>query len=202
MVQLNYIEKEESMASVLINLIGSPSVGKSTLAGRLFAKLKDMELNADISPEYVKQWVYRGQNVRPYDQMYIFGKEVYRQSQLFNSVDIIISDSPVLLTAFYHLYVNGDNALREVCKDFYDMAERLDGVKVLNFFLTRKKKYQDVGRFHSKEQADEIESLLRCFLRVENYPYIELDCPDEERVDVIMQHLREATNDFEGMKNE
>ena len=186
--------------TILINLIGAPSRGKSTTAGRLFAKLKGMDLNAELSPEYVKQWVYRGQSVTPFDQMYIFGKEVYRQSHLFNKVDFLISDSPVMLTAFYHLYVNGDNALREVCKDFYDMAERIANVKVLNFFLTRKKKYQTKGRFHTEEQAQEIEHLLHSFLEVEAYPVIELTCSDEERVDVIMNELAKLTDNFKGMR--
>ena len=188
--------------TILINLIGAPSVGKSTTAGRLFAALKGMGLNAEYSSEYVKGWVYRGQQVSPYDQLYIAGKEVYRQSHLFNKVDFIISDSPVILTAFYHLYNNHDNALREICKDFYDMAERLDNVKVLTFYLQRKKKYQTQGRYHTEEQSDEINRLLRCFLEVEAYPYEELDCPDEDRIDVIMERLKELTNNFEGMLNE
>lgn len=178
--------------TILINLLGAPSVGKSTTAGRLFAKLKGMDLNAEYVQEYVKQWVYIGRTVSPYDQFHLFGQEAHNQSHLFNKVDFIISDSPVMLTAFYHLYANGDNALREVCKDFYDMAERLDNVKVLNFLLPRKKEYQNVGRFHTQEQADEIEHLLRCFLEVEAYPYEELTCPDEERVDKIMKCLSEV----------
>lgn len=184
--------------TILINLLGAPSVGKSTTAGRLFAKLKGMDLNAEYVQEYVKQWVYIGRKVSPYDQFHLFGQEAHNQSHLFNKVDFIISDSPVMLTAFYHLYANGDNALREVCKDFYDMAERLDNVKVLNFLLPRKKGYQNVGRYHTQEQADEIEHLLRCFLEVEAYSYEELTCPDEERVDKIMKCLSEVGG-FNGM---
>ena len=185
--------------TILINLLGAPATGKSTTAGRLFARLKEMELNTEYVQEYVKDWAWDNRKVSKYDQFYIFGKEAHNQSHLFNKVDIVISDSPVMLTAFYHLYANGDNALREVCKDFYDMAHSLDNVTVLNFLLTRKKRYQTKGRFHSQQQADEIDNLLRCFLKVEAYPYIELTCPDEDRIDVIMEKLKELTNNFEGM---
>ena len=188
--------------TILINLAGAPSTGKSTLASKIFSKLKEMGLSAEYSPEYVKGWVYRGQKVRPYDQLFLCGREAYNQSQLFNKVDFAISDSPVYLTAFYHLYANGDNALREICKDFYDMAERLDNVKVLNFYLPLRKEYKNKGRFHSKEQAIEIDHLLHSFLEVEGYEYTELNCPDSERLSVIIDKLSEVTNDFEDMRED
>ena len=185
--------------TILINFMGAPSVGKSTTAGKLFARLKDMELNAELAQEFVKGWVYDEHPVGPYDQFYIFGKETHNQSRLFNKVDFIVADSPVMLTAFYQLYAQKENSLREICRHFYDMAERIDNVIVLNFLLTRKKRYQTKGRYHSQEQSDEIEKLLRCFLKVEGYPYIELDCPDSERVDKVMDILKDLTNNFEGM---
>ena len=188
--------------SILINLLGAPSVGKSTTAGKLFATLKGMDLNAELVQEYVKTWAWDQRKISPYDQFYFFGKETHNQSHLFNKVDFIISDSPVMLTAFYQLYSQQENSLREICKHFYDMAEKLDGVRVVNFLLTRKKKFSTKGRFHTEKQSDEIDELLRCFLRVEGYPYIDLDCPDEERIDRIMNVLSDMTNAFEDVRNE
>ena len=185
--------------TILINFLGSPSAGKSTTAGKLFTRLKDMDLNVEYVPEYVKSWAWDKRTISPYDQFYFFGKEAHNQSHLFNKVDFVISDSPVLLTAFYHLYYNGDNALREICKDFYEMAEKLDNVKVLNFFLPRKKKYQTKGRYQTEEQANDVARLLKAFLTVENYPYIELDCADKDRVDCIVEELSKVTNNFEGL---
>lgn len=182
--------------TILINFLGAPSVGKSTTAGKLFAKLKDWELNAELVQEYVKGWAWDGRTVSPYDQFYFFGKEVHNQSHLFNKVDFVIADSPVILAAFYHMQRNKENSLRDACKAFYTMAEKIDNVKIVNFLLTRKKKYQTKGRFHTQEQADEIERLLRCFLSVENYEFIELTCADEDRIDVIIETLSLMTNGF------
>ena len=94
----------ESNLSILINIIGASGVGKSTTAGKLFTKLKDMYLNVEMVREVVKTWCYTGQKVTKYDQYYLFGAEIYQQSQLFNSVDFIISDSSPLLAAFYNFY--------------------------------------------------------------------------------------------------
>ena len=89
--------------TILINLLGSPSAGKSTAARKLFSRLKDMYLNVEFVPEYVKSWAWDNREIKPYDQFYFFGKEAHNQSHLFNKVDFIISDSPVLLTAVYHM---------------------------------------------------------------------------------------------------
>ena len=183
--------------TLLINFLGAPSAGKSTAAGRLFTRLKDMNMNVEYVPEYVKSWAWDGRTISPYDQFYFFGKEAHNQSHLFNKVDYIISDSPVLLTAYYHWYYNNDNALREICKDFYEMAEHIDNVKTVNFFLPRKKAYQTKGRYQTQEQADRIAELLKAWLEVECYPYYLLDCSDEDRMSEIMKVLREVTNNFE-----
>ena len=188
--------------TVLINLLGSPSAGKSTAAGKLFSYLKDLNLNVEFVPEYVKSWAWDKRTISPYDQFYFFGKEAHNQSHLFNKVDFVISDSPVLLTAFYHLYYNNDHALREVCKDFYEMAEKIDNVQVVNFFLPRKKKYNSKGRYQTQEQADAIAEMLKNYLKIDCYPYIEVDCKDSERVDFMVKELKKITNDFEGLLDE
>jgi nicotinamide riboside kinase len=186
------------MSSILINLIGSPSVGKSTTAGKLFAKLKDMNLNTELVQEYIKHWVYEKRPVGPFDQFYVFGKEVHQQSRLFGAVDIIISDSSPILAAFYHFYYNGNNALSNVCHNFYELVDEA-GVKVINFFLPRKKKYIAKGRYQSEQEADALALQLKEWLDKEGYSYITLDCPDEERVDVVLEKLKEMTGDFDGM---
>ena len=185
--------------SILINIVGASGVGKSTTAGKLFTRLKDMYLNVELVQEVVKTWCYTGQKVTKYDQYYLFGSEVYQQSQLFNSVDFIISDSSPLLAAFYNFYYNnGDSSLSPACKEFYRKVDE-DGIKVLNFFLTRKKKYIAKGRYQSESESDKLSGILRNWLDNEGYEYEVLDCPDKERVDVVLKKLEEVTGGFDGM---
>ena len=185
--------------SILINIVGASGVGKSTTAGKLFTRLKDMYLNVELVQEVVKTWCYTGQKVTKYDQYYLFGAEIYQQSQLFNSVDFIISDSSPLLAAFYNFYYNnGDSSLSSACKEFYRKVDE-DGIKVLNFFLTRKKKYIAKGRYQSESESDKLSGILRNWLDNEGYKYEVLDCPDKERVDVVLKKLEEVTGGFDGM---
>lgn len=185
--------------TVLINMLGCPSSGKTSLSAKVFAQLKAMSLNAEYTPEFVKGWAWEGKTVGPFDQFYIFGKETHNQSRLFNKVDFVISDSPVMLTAFYHYFYNGDEALNQVCKYFYELAEKKADIKVINFFLPRKKKYIAKGRYQTQEEADRLAVQLKEWLDKEGYPYITLDCTDKERINVVMEHIREIVGDLDGM---
>ena len=184
--------------TILINMLGCPSSGKTSLSAKLFAQLKAMDLNAEYTSEYVKGWAWEGKKVGPFDQFYIFGKETHNQSRLFDKVDFIISDSPVMLTAFYHYFYNGNEALNEVCHNFYNLAEEA-GVEVVNFFLPRKKKYVAKGRYQTQEEADALAFQLKEWLNKEGYSYIDLECPDKERINVVLEKLKEMTGDFDGM---
>jgi len=184
--------------TILINMLGCPSSGKTSLSAKLFAQLKAMDLNAEYTSEYVKGWAWEGKKVGPFDQFYIFGKETHNQSRLFDKVDFIISDSPVMLTAFYHYFYNGNEALNEVCHNFYNLAEEA-GVEVVNFFLPRKKKYVAKGRYQTQEEADALAFQLKEWLNKEGYEYTILECPDKERINVVLEKLKEMTGDFDGM---
>ena len=175
--------------TVLINLLGQPSSGKTSLAAKLFSYFKDKQINVEFSPEYVKSWAWENRRISPYDQYYIFGKEAHHQSMLFNKVDFIISDSPVMLTAFYHMYYNNKNSLKYACRDFYKVAEERDKVKIMTYFLPRKKEYVQEGRFQTQEEADYLSYMLKNWLDSEKIPYKELICEDENRLNYILEDL-------------
>lgn len=187
--------------SILIGLAGQPSSGKSTLAARLFARLKDLGVSCELATEYCKGWVWDKREITPFSQYYFFGKQSYVESHLFHKVDFIISDSPTFLSAFYNCYNNNDTSLNVACKKFYEKAEE-NGVTILNFLLPRKKKYNPKGRWQSEEQADEVARRLKDWLNEEEYSYTELTCSDADRIEVIMDELKRATNNFEGMLND
>ena len=189
--------------TILINAYGSPSSGKTTLCARLFAALKNLGVDAYLTMEVVKTWCIEGREIGRYGQYVLFGQEVERQSRLFNKVDIALVDSPVGLSGFYNYYYSGktDNSLSVPCREFYKRAAE-DGVQILNFFLTPQKPYDPRARYQTEEQAQDVHVSLKEWLNREGYNYVELNCSDDQRLDAIMQHLKELTNNFEGMKNE
>lgn len=184
--------------TILIGLGGSPSVGKSTTAAKLFACMKEMGLSVELVTEFCKSWVWDQREITPYSELYFFGKQSHAESRLFNKVDYIITDSPTYLAAFYQKYYNGNNCLSSACKEFYKRAAK-DNIRVLNFLLTRQRPYVTKGRLQTQEEADEVAVLLKEWLEKESYPYEELTCPDEERVKKIIERLKEITGGFDGM---
>ena len=185
--------------TVLFCMYGSPSSGKTSLCAKLFGELKALNIDCEFVGEYVKSWVYEGKKVNKYGQFTIFGEEVRQQSRLFNVVDVVISDSPVALTAFYNFYYNhGDSSLDTACKEFYRKAAE-DGVKALNFYLPRKKKYVTKGRYQSEEQANDVNVKLQDWLQQQGYNYYYVDCPDKDRLDYILNTLKKEVGDLNGM---
>lgn len=175
--------------TTLLNFLGQPSSGKTSLSALVFAKLKEIGAEVEYASEYVKSWAWESRKMTPFDQYYIFGKECHNQSILFNKVDIVISDSPVMLTAFYHYFYNKKNSLRVPCREFYETAENDFEVKPINFFLPRRKDYNPRGRFQTQEEADNISVMLKTWLNFEGYPYVELLCEDNERLNEVMKVL-------------
>lgn len=92
------------MNTVLINFLGCPGSGKSTLGTQLLAELKTRDYEVEFVSEFVKTWTYTGRKVNKFGQYFIFGNETENQSRLFGKVDYVIADSPVLLTSFINSF--------------------------------------------------------------------------------------------------
>ena len=66
--------------TLVINLIGGPCSGKSTIAAELFARLKKMGVHCELVSEYIKDRIYEENQTMPKNQIAIFGIEHYNIS--------------------------------------------------------------------------------------------------------------------------
>lgn len=93
--------------TIIVNLFGAPSSGKSTTRAGIFHELKLLQVNCEEVYEYAKNLTWE-QRFRTLEcQPYVFGKQLYRIETLMDQVDVIITDSPVLLSAFYGRKLTG-----------------------------------------------------------------------------------------------
>lgn len=121
-------------------------------------------MNCELAAEFAKDLTWEKRHKTLDDQIYIFGKQYHRIYRLLEEVDVIITDSPILLTPIYDKYH------RESLKIL--ALEEHNKLNNLNVFLQRKKKYNLKGRNQSEKQAVEIDKKIKNFLEEYNISFI------------------------------
>lgn len=154
---------------VLINLYGAPGAGKSTGAAYVFSKLKMNGINAELVTEFAKDKVWEESKEVFKNQAYIFGKQYFRISRCEDKVDVIVTDSPLLLSIIY----NNSKVLGE---DFNKVVRNVsNSYKSLNYFINRVKEYNPEGRFQTEEESNELSEDIRDFLLKNDVDFYEVD---------------------------
>ena len=150
---------------ILVNLFGAPGAGKSTGAAYIFSQLKMRGINAELVTEFAKDKVWEGSKAVFENQAYIFGKQYFRISRCADQVDVIVTDSPLLLSILYNndedLGGTFDAVVRQVAKKYNSK----------NYYLKRVKDYNPSGRFQTEDESDEIAIELKHLLDREGVDY-------------------------------
>ena len=58
-------------------------------------------VNAELVTEFAKDKVWEESKAVFQNQQYIFGKQYFRLTRLEGKVDVVVTDSPILLSAYY-----------------------------------------------------------------------------------------------------
>ena len=145
--------------TLVVNLYGGPGCGKSTGAAYLFSKLKMAGVDAEYVTEFAKDKVWESNQEAFKCQFYISGKQVFKISRCFGKVDVIITDSPIMLGKVY-ADRNGLPLLGNACVE----AARKYENNTLNVILQRVKPYNQNGRNQSEDEAKNIDAVIRNML--------------------------------------
>ena len=169
------MENAKSLTKV-INLYAGPGTGKSTTAAGLFYEMKLRGYDVELVREYAKNFAY-GYELP--SQPYLFAKQLKAESQLYNKVDWIITDSPLYLSAVY-----GDPMI------FASLVKGVSLVKQdFNFFLKRFKPYHQNGRYQNEVEARLLDDRIKVVLDMHHVPYTIVEEYDRFRVDRILNDL-------------
>lgn len=162
---MNLMKKKDTL---IINLIGGPGSGKSTTAAGLFYKLKQMGIDCEMALEFAKDKVWEESLMTLNDQIYIFGKQYHKLWRLNNKVDVIITDSPLLVSLYYN---------KEESKYFNDfVVEQYNKFNNILYFINRPDDYQTNGRTQTEEESKNIDKVLKNLITKYNISYKEIDC--------------------------
>ena len=101
----NKITGPISKSPLVVNLLGGPGSSKSTSAALLFAILKRKDINAELVTEFAKSAAWENNVKAIENQAYVFGKQCYKMSRCADDVDVIITDSPLILSIIYKILI-------------------------------------------------------------------------------------------------
>ena len=153
----------------VINLFGGPGCGKSTGAAYIFSLLKMKGMNVELVTEFAKDKTWEHNSKALTCQPYVFGKQSYRMDRCADEVDIIITDSPLFLSAMYNFDSNIEPEFTQtVIKKFNEFEN-------YNFFLKRLKEYNPKGRNQTEEEARELDNKIKTNLNKFNIEYEEVN---------------------------
>lgn len=159
----NYLEElPQSKLPIVINGYGGPGAGKSTACLEITAALKKEGYNAEYVQEYAKELVYE-KNMEmldgsPEHQYEILKEQTRRMDRLYDQVDFIVTDSPILLNEIYN---------KELTPEYESLVNELQGEYInYSFFMERDaSNFEEEGRIHnlteSIEKDNEIKDMLQ-----------------------------------------
>ena len=144
--------------TLVVNLFGGPGTGKSTTAAGLFYLMKLKGINCELVRDFAKDLVWAERFAELSNQPYIFGEQVNRVKILVGKVEVVVTDSPILLSAVYNLGNDNPHAFNQGVIDTYNTFNNL------NVFLVRTKAYSPIGRRQSEESARGVDEKIHRFL--------------------------------------
>lgn len=150
----------------IINLIGGPGVGKSTVTSGIFHELKTRKFSCELITEYAKEATWEDTHKLLENQIHIFSEQFRRQWRLIDKVDYVITDSPLILNSIYYDYyltklgdrVKFTDAYIDLSRKFFDST--FLEFNNINFFLKRSVDYEDEGRNQSMSEALDIDNAI------------------------------------------
>lgn len=157
--------------TVIVNLYGAPGAGKSTGSAYIFGQLKMNNISVELVREFVKDKIYEKSEGVFNDQVYILGKQHFRQTNVKGNVDVIITDCPLIVQAYYtdkYKFPYADE-LRQLVLKLYSLENNI------NYFVNRDKPYNPDGRFQTEADSDSISGNLKEYLDNLNIEYKEIN---------------------------
>lgn len=148
---------------LVINLFSGPSTGKSTMRARIFSEMKYMGLNCEEVTEYAKDKTWEESWNVMSNQIFVFANQQHRMYRIMDKVDVLITDSPLLMSIHYDAEHN--EALRNLVRQQHNEMD------TLNFYLERRFPYKQEGRSQTEAEAKEIDASIMGILEENGVEY-------------------------------
>ena len=153
--------------TVVVNLVAGPGAGKTTCAWEIAAELKKVGLVVEYVPEVAKEYVWEERtdllDGTLEHQKALYEKQNHRVQRLIGKVDVVVTDSPIILNLIY---------LKEKNQDFErEILSQFKSQKNFTLFVQRGLNFEKEGRIHSQEQSSQIDRDILHLLDENNIYY-------------------------------
>lgn len=154
------------------------------MAAGLFYKLKMRGINCELITEHAKDLTWEKNWTALGNQLFTTANQIYKQERVENQVDIIITDSPILLGLFYWNDKNDKKTMyfKKLLFEIYNEKNNI------NIFVNRKKKYNPIGRNQTEDEAKIIDERTTEFLKTNNMKYQSFD-GTVEGLEELTEHI-------------
>ena len=133
---------------IIVNLCGAPGAGKSTGAAYIFSQLKMKGVNAELITEFAKDKTWENNITALSNQLYVLGKQYYRITRCKDQVDVIVTDSPIILSLLYGKYEPYKDELDSLVLKLWKLDNNI------LYFVNRVKPYNPIGRSQTEEESN------------------------------------------------
>lgn len=173
---------------IVVNIIGGPGVGKSILTSEVFAELKRKFISAEISPEYIKKKLREKSLKAVQSQIYIFGKQQYQQFTMKDEVDVIVTDSPFILSSVY------DSSKCSLLKAL--ILQEFNKYNNLTYYIERDDNvpYEQEGRYQDSDGAKKVDTTVIDFLDKNSIDYKVVKGIGKNTLNGIIKDVTEKLN--------
>lgn len=177
------------MDTIVVNLFGEPSAGKSTCAMDITAQLKRHGINAEYVSEFAKDKVYENNGEVFKHQEYLFGKQSFKMGRVKDKVQVIVVDSPLILCAVYNK--------NEVLGEAFDktVINVFNSYKNRNYLLTRHHSYENEGRFQNEDEAKVVRKEIIDKLAKYRIKYKEIASTEQNCKHIVEEIMEEIKNE-------
>jgi hypothetical protein len=144
--------------------------------------------HTELVLEFIKKMAWRGITPNKWDQIFILGKQINAESDLYEKVDYIITDSPILIVPFYEQHLLGKQVTKQAALEFIKHAEE-NGIQYLHFWCSHPEHFDPRGRYETKKESEKIAKKMKVFLTSVGINLINLPVNHDERISLILKTI-------------
>jgi nicotinamide riboside kinase len=161
------------MNSLYCNVVAGPGLGKSVFASGLFTLLKVAGVDCEMVREYAKELVWEDKLDMFVDNRYITDEQKRRQDVVRGKVQVIITDSPLILGLAYPSPISETEWTpwaNNIAKEFKEQNN-------INILLKRKEDhpYHVKGRAQTESESIQKHNEIHQMLLDNDIPFVEVE---------------------------